>query len=608
MAAPLDLNIKFLDGTPAGVTRVVRDSAGRLSAWIENGWTMTVFRDAAGYPQYLDAYSTAGRMRQSFSWVGGQFVGSEGDTIPSRLIGELVGPAARMSEAQVVAAQALVTGYGKATATWTPAKLPAALWLAYGDLAAGAVASWQSRDTTLQASAQSTGSAQPTAGATGVTFDGGDFLTRDPQTAVYVASQTLPNGASNSDAGKGFTCTGLARQPDGSWWVANFGKKTEATSGSETFAASLVLMNAGFTSIQREILLEPLFPGCGGVQGVAYDTSDGTLWVASSGLNKILHLSTSGGAIGSISLAYEPNGLAYSAASDALWVNANSTDAFSLISKSGTVLKTGNIVLDSQDQLFCDDETNTLLCSYGANGSAGRVAVINTAGAAPVMTSSITLPSNADAIEGLYWDKAAGRLYVANDGYYHATSTALNAVQTYDISTPVSRVFTAWGVFSVSATTGTDAIFTLNNPIDTASSGVGLLAASTTELRVFLQSGASGTSSQVILSATGLTLTSFVIACFVVDMEANTVTLWINGTQVATASSAAFVGHVSQAGTLRIGAAADGGGRYPTMVMKELGYVMSAADREAIEGSAAHRYGLQGQLPRTHPYRFAAPV
>lgn len=110
MTSPLDLNIKFLDGTPAGVSRVVRDAQGRLTAWVENGWVLTVSRGPDGLPQYLDAVCNAGRMRQAFNWSGGQFAGAAGDTIPTRMIGELTAPAMAMTAGQVAATQALVSG------------------------------------------------------------------------------------------------------------------------------------------------------------------------------------------------------------------------------------------------------------------------------------------------------------------------------------------------------------------------------------------------------------------------------------------------------------------------------------------------------------------
>lgn len=98
-------NSVFTAGQPSGVRNVVRDSAGRLTAWVENGFTMTLTRDTAGNPLRLVAQSGQTRLQQVFGFdAAGRLVTTSGHVIPTVMAGELAAPAQQ-------AVQALVSGY-----------------------------------------------------------------------------------------------------------------------------------------------------------------------------------------------------------------------------------------------------------------------------------------------------------------------------------------------------------------------------------------------------------------------------------------------------------------------------------------------------------------
>jgi hypothetical protein len=64
-------------------------------------------------------------------------------------------------------------------------------------------------------------------------------------------------------------------------------------------------------------------------------------------------------------------------------------------------------------------------------------------------------------------------------------------------------------------------------------------------------------------------------------------------------------------GNLTIGAGINGGDRWLNGDLGELiitRTALSAAERQRLEGYAAHKWGLAANLPGGHPYRSAAPL
>lgn len=113
----------FQAGTPSGISNVTRDANGQLTAWVENGFAMSVTRTAAGLPLRLVATGPRGRLVQTFAFdASGRLSGLTGDMIPTEFAQELqLGvPALLASASQAGAVQALVSGGGnlQANTVW----------------------------------------------------------------------------------------------------------------------------------------------------------------------------------------------------------------------------------------------------------------------------------------------------------------------------------------------------------------------------------------------------------------------------------------------------------------------------------------------------------
>lgn len=475
------------------------------------------------------------------------------------------------------------------------------------DLSSGAVASWASRDSVPQTLTEATN--QPTKGATGVVFNGTTHkLTRTTAQVKYIGATLLPDGAAGATASKGFTCTGLCRLPDGTWFVGNHGKALPANA---TFTPSLVHLSSDFTTLLADIPLAALYSGIGSVQGVTYDSSDGTLWFADLANKKIRHITTAGVPItgDEITLTYTPNGCCYVDDRDSLWINTEENDPLPDVVElwscaTGTRTSTQNLGITNHDQLTYNAATKTVLLSAGANGTAGSIRIFDASTTTLRQITTFTLSSDADAIEGIHWQ--GNKLFIVNDGYFHTGSPALNRALEYTVTPLAATIFDFWFCGIVAATTGTDCIFALGDPLTAATRGIGLYPASTTELRVFANTGGTGTTEQASALGTSCPiLTSARVVYGRVDTVADTITLWVDGTQLVQSSAAVLTGALTGDPNFRMGT--DASSRFMNGTIKALGYCWGDGKRQKMEGYLAQAFALTANLPADHPYKTIAP-
>lgn len=347
--------------------------------------------------------------------------------------------------------------------------------------------------------------------------------------AAYLGGQNLPDGP-GGDTGKGFTCTGLERDPtDGTWWVGDDGRHTEASPGVQQTA--LLRLSSDFTTILTTVDLKTLYPTIGTVQGVAYDTSDDTLWIASTDENLIRHITKAGADLGTFAAA-AVNGLAYDSLNDALiWIASTgaATTATWIRCSDGTTLKTKK-VRGLCDQFYFDPADGTegsLYTSSGVNGNGSYGWVDKIDVASNLWQGSWFLPE-ALAIEGIYVRN--GVLYVMNDGYYHLGT--LNQVLTYSVDAlgvgMSTRIVVAGTTRMVASPAATVCLASGNDPL--SAWGVGLFVPTGgTTLRLIVITTA-GTQITVNWTVTVTTRFSYWVD---MDLTAKTAALYVNGALVS---------------------------------------------------------------------------
>lgn len=225
------------------------------------------------------------------------------------------------------------------------------------------------------------------------------------------------------EEGKGFTCTGLAfDESTNTFLVGEIG----ALLPGEQITGSIVRVTRDFSRVLERIPVSST--DTKGVQGVALDTSDNTIWFCYPNGNKIWHISISGKNMGSITTS-RPTGIAYDERDDTFWVLSFDGN-IRHITKSGTVLKTIAFSFNEPlDQCFLDKHRGLLYITAGTNYS-GR----NNVYCLNISTEEQYIACTVDsyAVEGI-WLGNNDKMIILNDGYFHGAIVEKNQANVYAI-------------------------------------------------------------------------------------------------------------------------------------------------------------------------------
>lgn len=231
------------------------------------------------------------------------------------------------------------------------------------------------------------------------------------------------------DSVNGFTCTGLCYDAtEEILWIGNYGK---LLSNDKEMHPSIIGISAHSGMFLKEIELSNIIDSeSPSIQGVAYEEDDDTLWFTDS--LSVYHIKKDGSLIEKLNLGryakYIPNGLAYDKDRGTLWVLFYNSYLVEY-DKSAKVVKSYHINFKDQDQLTVENE-QYLLASVGAdyNGQNNYILRIDKdTGHVECVIRAV----DSFAIEGLCI--ANNRLYVANDGLFHAAAVDTNRLLIYGI-------------------------------------------------------------------------------------------------------------------------------------------------------------------------------
>lgn len=225
------------------------------------------------------------------------------------------------------------------------------------------------------------------------------------------------------NTGHGFTCTGLAYD-SGSFLVGDIG----AIQPGGTVQSQIVRLASDFETVIETIPLYLIFTSMTGVQGITVDTSDDTIWFCAPDDNRVYHMSKSGTALGSITIA-TPTGIAYSPNDDSLWI-LNYQNKILRVSKQGSVLETYTFAYNERlDQCFLDPQRGYLYITAGANyTSRNNVYLFDV----NQHTQEIACTVDSYSVEGIWIGQ--NEMVILNDGYFHSAIVAVNQANIYNLS------------------------------------------------------------------------------------------------------------------------------------------------------------------------------
>lgn len=417
-------------------------------------------------------------------------------------------------------------------------------------------------------------------------FDGtDDQLQGFARTDLTSASAFTVPDLSDSITGKGFTCTGIALDSsDGTLWIANDGRSNGADSSHR--AGLVNVTTAGVLVVERD--LSGAYPSMTTIQGVVYDATDDTLWFCSTAENLVRHVSAADGSdIGSFTVTSAPNGIAVNTVNGELIVSYSG--GLATYSKAGAQQATFSF--DPCDSLYYDSATGILYYAMEPGNAVNFIGLFHLA-TRQYLTRYVVTECN--ALEGLVLDGAT--MYVTNDSYFHG-STGTNQVRVYNLPA-VPTVVTQNKITLVAKFAVDSAVASARSVVACSSggvtnAGVGLyvISNSTTGLRVFANTGA-GTTERSFVDFTSLSdLATARYVLVEIDLTAEEVRLWLDGTQIGAAQAIANVNGGVSTGLFQMGGAKFGS--------DEMAGVMKVA-------GLANRFLTTAEKARLHAYLAAA--
>ena len=401
---------------------------------------------------------------------------------------------------------------------------------------------------------------RPLMQAGGITFDGTDDRLNGFNRSTIMASSryTVPD-VSDSDTGKGYTCTGTTIDTsDDTLWDCNDGRSNSA----DVTHRGSVINKTRVGGFIREIDLAALYPSSTSFQGVQFDPDTdggnlptGSLWVASKGENLMRRISKVDGSTISSFASTEPNGVGIDTVTGYVIVTRDSGDV-AVYTRAGVQVGSTFNLGESFDQIDYDSATGLLYYTRGSATDGNYIGVFHLP-SRQFVTRLMT--PEADQIEGIAVDGTT--VYVNNDGYFHDGAADLNETLVYELDsapvyTPQTKV-TLFAKFNCAAPSGTRAVVSANSGVSNAGAGIWPIGSSSTSVRVFVNSNA-GTTERDSVDFTGLpdmTISRAIV--LEIDTVAKTLDLEVDGVAYGGTKSLTNVAGGISTGQIVLSAAKD---------------------------------------------------
>ena len=439
---------------------------------------------------------------------------------------------------------------------------------------------------------QDTATLQPIINSGEVGFDGvDDYMVGGYYNYGALVAQTLPDGE-GSDTGKGITGTGIAYDATtDSFWVSNHGQALS----SDPYTPSVMNISKDGSIKISELVFTTQFPAMQSIQGIAVDTSDDTLWIASKVEGLIRHVSKTGTDLGSIAVDANPNGLAYDGSNDTLLVLYDNAQVKRYDASNGSYIETVvTLSIPNIDHLYLDEANNILWISRGINGEKSGVVAYNINNG--VTSDQISLPDSTE-IEGIYLDGST--LYVVNNGYFH--SGTLNQLQSYpfDKSGIVSTVKSVYSqmqfsfVLKIGSTdAASETILALGDPLVGRGFAIYLVGGTNNIIRVMINDGVAPIESVDIACSNALTSDSTIMMR--IDFAARALSLYQNGVYQGAGSFSAAISSYLLYNNLSVAGSPDGS-RAIDIDIKDIcitNYLMDSSQNNKLGNYYASEHGL----------------
>ena len=209
-----------------------------------------------------------------------------------------------------------------------------------------------------------------------------------------------------------FTCTGLTwDEKDNAFWIGDYGSLDAVGMPSP----QVIKVSGDLSKIEDSIDLSNLLHSDANLQGIAYDNTTDSLWLAVG--ESIVNISKFGEILNEFNLGkyskYLANGICVDGSDNTLWVLCYS-EYLLHYEKDGSLIEKYSFNYENQDQICLKDDI--ILVTVGADYT-GDDNYVMSFDKCTGKISVLYQIKTAYAIEGIC--SLGNNIYITNDGYYH---------------------------------------------------------------------------------------------------------------------------------------------------------------------------------------------
>ena len=223
-----------------------------------------------------------------------------------------------------------------------------------------------------------------------------------------------------------FMCTGLTWDSyDSAFWIGDYG----ALTNTETPAPRLVEVDKALKNVIQTIDLSSILSTADNLQGVAFDNSNNSLWLAIG--KTVKNIDKTGTVLSEFDLGkyskYMANGICVDSEDGTLWVLCYSRYLLHY-DKFGNLIKKMNVNFRDQDHIVVNADQIWVTAGADYNGDENYVLTMDkNSGDISVKYKVI----GAYAVEGICI--VGSNMYIANDGLYHNAKIKESYISAYKV-------------------------------------------------------------------------------------------------------------------------------------------------------------------------------
>lgn len=232
------------------------------------------------------------------------------------------------------------------------------------------------------------------------------------------------------------TCTGICYDNiEKVWYIADAGKMKEDSyidkikykifDEKPNFNAKIYKLSQDFSKVLSVIECYKNNYELKDIQGLSFDNINNSLWYVSPNENLVRNITKDGEKITEIFVS-NPSGIAYDNRNNTLWCLTK--EKLFNMSTDGEILKSFDVKINGQDQIFVDKKHNLIYLTAGTNYDRNQFLFVFSIDKGKIIKTYEL--EGSFAVEGI--SIIDSKIIIANDGFYHNAKIPKNYIAIYE--------------------------------------------------------------------------------------------------------------------------------------------------------------------------------